>query len=233
VIQTTPYIGHPAYKKMGGRAAYTLAAALFVGAVGCFGGFGLLFEWLPKAAMFPILVFVGIEITAQSFHATPERHYPAVALAMLPALASLVVILFKDAYGPVALPASPDGFVRVQTLRCLANGFILTSLLWAAALAVLLDGRPLAAAAYFGVAGVCAFFGVIHSPLPDEQIGLPWDVMAQLARVAAPFQEAARYQTPYHWAAAYGLVALLLVGLSLAPAGREVSEKKGEKLAER
>src|SRR6185312_9626969 len=34
VIQTTPYIGHPAYKKMGGRAAYTLATALFIGGVG-------------------------------------------------------------------------------------------------------------------------------------------------------------------------------------------------------
>jgi AGZA family xanthine/uracil permease-like MFS transporter len=44
VIQTTPYIGHPAYKKMGGRAAYTLATALFVGGVGYFGGFNLLFE---------------------------------------------------------------------------------------------------------------------------------------------------------------------------------------------
>src|SRR5262249_12816524 len=37
VIQTTPYIGHPAYKKMGGRAAYTLATAFFVGAMGYFG----------------------------------------------------------------------------------------------------------------------------------------------------------------------------------------------------
>ncbi|MCA9222083.1 MAG: hypothetical protein KDA71_17260, partial [Planctomycetales bacterium] len=34
VIQTTPYIGHPAYKAMGGRAAYTLATALFVGTAG-------------------------------------------------------------------------------------------------------------------------------------------------------------------------------------------------------
>ena len=31
VSQSTPYIGHPAYKAMGGRAAYTLACALFVG----------------------------------------------------------------------------------------------------------------------------------------------------------------------------------------------------------
>ena len=34
VIQSTPYIGHPAYKAMGARAAYTLATALFVGGAG-------------------------------------------------------------------------------------------------------------------------------------------------------------------------------------------------------
>ncbi len=35
VLQTTPYIGHPAYKAMGGRAAYTLATALVVGMPAC------------------------------------------------------------------------------------------------------------------------------------------------------------------------------------------------------
>ncbi len=34
VIQTTPYIGQPAYKTMGGRAAYTLATAIFIGLAG-------------------------------------------------------------------------------------------------------------------------------------------------------------------------------------------------------
>src|SRR5262249_25485117 len=47
VIQTTPYIGQPAYKAMGGRAAYTLATALFIGAAGYFGWFTHFFEWLP------------------------------------------------------------------------------------------------------------------------------------------------------------------------------------------
>jgi len=39
VIQSTPYIGHPAYKAMGARSAYRLATALFVGAAGIFGFF--------------------------------------------------------------------------------------------------------------------------------------------------------------------------------------------------
>jgi AGZA family xanthine/uracil permease-like MFS transporter len=223
VIQTTPYIGHPAYKKMGGRAAYTLATALFVGAVGYFGGFTLLFHWLPKAAMFPILVFVGLEITAQSFHATPPRHYPALALAMLPALAYLITVPLNMALGGRD-PAGEDAVRVVQTLRCLANGFIVTSLLWAAALAVLLDGRLVRAAAYFALAGVCSLVGVIHSPLPSERIGLPHHVLAE---VPEAFRAAVECQTPYHWAGAYALVALLLLALA-ALGRREVGSGPGE-----
>ena len=99
VIQTTPYIGQPAYKAMGGRAAYTLATALFIGLAGGLGWFAHLFEWLPEAACFPILVFVGLEIGAQSFRATPTRHYAALALAMLPALAYLAMIPLDMALG--------------------------------------------------------------------------------------------------------------------------------------
>jgi AGZA family xanthine/uracil permease-like MFS transporter len=228
VIQTTPYIGHPAYKKMGGAAAYTLVNALFVGVVGCIGGFTWLYTFLPTAAMFPIFVFVGLEITAQSFHATPQKHFPAVAFAMLPALAYLITVPFNDVTGtlaslklfswPDAATVAAEGGDRaahlllvVQTLRCLANGFLISGMLWAAALAMILDGRMRAAAGYFLVAGLLALVGIIHSPLPSERIDLPWLVLEQ---VPAEFKLAVRYQTPYHWAAAYGLVALLLVGLS-------------------
>jgi AGZA family xanthine/uracil permease-like MFS transporter len=207
VIQTTPYIGHPAYKMMGGRAAYTLATALFVGGVGYLGGFTFLFAALPKAAMFPILVFVGVEITAQSFHATPTRHYPALALAMMPALAYLGVVILNTAFGP-AEPANP---AFVQTLRCLANGFLISGLIWATALALLIDGKPGAAATWFAVAGMLALVGIIHSPLPGEQIALPHTVLAQ---VPEGFREAVRTQTPYHWAATYGLLALIFLGLA-------------------
>jgi AGZA family xanthine/uracil permease-like MFS transporter len=171
----------------------------------------VLFDWLPKAAMFPILVFVGLEITAQSFHATPARHYPALALAMLPALAYLCVVAIKTTAGPMLVPGTPPSREVLQTLRCLSNGFLVSGLLWAAALVMILDGRLRAAAVYFAVAGACAFFGIIHSPLADERIDLPWRALAMLDK---NFVQAARYQSPYHWAAAYGLVALALVGLS-------------------
>jgi AGZA family xanthine/uracil permease-like MFS transporter len=99
VIQTTPYIGHPAYKAMGGRAAYTLATAIFVGGAGLLGYFSLLYDIIPKPAVFPILIFIGLEITAQSFKATPKKHYPAIGLACVPALAVLVLIYVNDLQG--------------------------------------------------------------------------------------------------------------------------------------
>ena len=71
---------------MGGRAAYTLGTAAFIGVAGLTGTFAYLYQAIPGPAILPILVFIGLEITAQSFHATPQRHYPAVAIACVPAL---------------------------------------------------------------------------------------------------------------------------------------------------
>jgi AGZA family xanthine/uracil permease-like MFS transporter len=254
VLQNTPYIGHPAYKAMGSRAAYTLATGLFVGAAGYLGWFPVMFDWLPPAAMFPILVFVGIEITAQSFRATPLRHYPALAFSILPALAALGHILVGQALGGRESAAE-----TAVTLRCLYNGFIITSLLWGAAMAALLDSRLRACAAYLGVAGAFSLFGIIHSPLPDAPIQFPHIVMERLEKkpvasvqtpekgdgtklepakpektpggnettkkdtvtkmepVEAEKASIAPIQTPYHWAAAYGLCALFVLALEWFP----------------
>jgi hypothetical protein len=59
VAQTTPYIGHPAYKAMGGRAAYTLAAGLFVRLGGMLGAMALVIGAIPEAVLTPILLFVA------------------------------------------------------------------------------------------------------------------------------------------------------------------------------
>ncbi|MFM8891625.1 MAG: permease, partial [Planctomycetia bacterium] len=147
VIQTTPYIGHPAYKAMGGRAAYTLATAVFIGLAGLTGTFAYLYQAIPGPAILPILVFIGLEITAQSFHATPPRHHPAVAIACVPALAALVTIQADKLLAAGAAPAG--GLAReLVSIRLLASGFIGTSLLWAGLVAALIDRRLRAAAAW-------------------------------------------------------------------------------------
>jgi AGZA family xanthine/uracil permease-like MFS transporter len=190
---------------------------LFVGAAGIFGFFDVIFLLIPKAVIFPILIFIGLEITAQSFHATPVRHYPAVALACVPALAYLGVlavnqVLTVPGISFEALP--PENQRWIQTVTVIAGGgtFILTSLLWATMLANLIDGRVRAASVALFVGGMMAFFGIIHSPLSSAPIAWPATVVEQLresGRLAATSG-----QTPYHWSAAYTMsaVALLVLG---------------------
>jgi AGZA family xanthine/uracil permease-like MFS transporter len=229
VIQTTPFIGHPAYKAMGGRAAYTLATALFVGAAGTVGFFSELYAVIPKAAVFPILVFIGLEITSQSYHATPQRHYPAVALACVPAMAALVMA-FADRLLPLALGgpsasaadldqlAARDPVLAkdLQTVRMLSAGFIITSLLWSAALASIIDRRLGRAGCYLFVAAVLSLFGVIHSPLKGSPMVVPW--------TADSFPRIAAGQTPICMAGGYAVAAVILLGWGAWRARQPVEE---------
>ena len=214
VIQTTPYIGHPAYKAMGGRAAYALATAIFVGSAGVIGYFGYLYEIIPKASVFPILIFIGLEITAQSFHATPKRHYTAVAIACVPALAALAIIFIDKltAGGSTVGTLEPSLQHEIQTVRMLANGFIVTSLLWGSALAAINDRRLSLAAVYFGVASVCSFFGIMHSPEVGSPMYLPW-------KLELDFQHLV-----YQFTAGYALVSVLLIAWHLISKPQPLNE---------
>jgi hypothetical protein len=60
--------------------------------------------------------------------------------------------------------------------------------------------------------------GVIHSPLPDEQIGLPWNIIKEVGK---PFAVAIETQTPYHWTIVYILMAVMLVGSDVVRRGED------------
>lgn len=222
VIQTTPYIGHPAYKTMGGRAAYTLATALFIGSAGLLGYFGFLYIYLPKVAIVPILVFVGLEIGAQSFSATPVRHYTAVALAMIPALAVLGETLIIDGIltDPAIVSAGitqsnllPSNQKNLEVIHMLNAGFIITSLLWASALAAIIDRRLVRGGVYFLVCCGLTLVGMIHSPLPNNELfllplpGVPANTFGLLS-------DPELTRKVLLVAAGYGLTAVFLFGLA-------------------
>jgi AGZA family xanthine/uracil permease-like MFS transporter len=177
VVQNTPYIGHPAYKAMGARAGYTLATGLLIGLGAMTGLLALLVRVLPEAAVAPILIFIGLEITAQAFHASPPRHGPAVALTFVPVAAAVVSI---QAGGLIAAlnkrPAdlAGDAALGWQTLTMLGNGFILTAVLWGWALVSVIERRPAVAAALLALASVATLCGLIHSPLPNGALFWPW-----------------------------------------------------------
>ncbi|HEX9127208.1 MAG TPA: MFS transporter [Methylomirabilota bacterium] len=177
VIQNTPYIGHPAYKAMGARAGYTLATALVIGVGGAVGAVSVLVSVLPEAAVAPILIFIGLEITAQAFIASPARHAAAVAVSFIPAIAALVLIevnRFLAAVGRSASDLTAEGRAAFQSLLVLGNGFVLTALLWGWALVSIIDGRLGRAASVFAACGTATLFGLIHSPLANGALFWPW-----------------------------------------------------------
>jgi AGZA family xanthine/uracil permease-like MFS transporter len=211
VSQTTPYIGHPAYKAMGGRAAYTLATGLFIGLGGILGYIAFMADALPRPALAPILVFVGLDITEQAYIATPKRHAAAVTLAVFPSIAQLVQIFLSQVYNGALMAAAidpagtmkatglvnPDFIATCAVMVMLAHGFILTAMLWGGAVAFLIDRKVGAAAAALAACAVLALFGFIHSVTPEGGVYLPWRVGSSL---------------PYHWTIAYlGFAALVLL----------------------
>jgi hypothetical protein len=114
----------------------------------------------------------------------------------------------RNVYGREGAPRSRspadlagEGAATYGALLVLGNGFILTAVLWAAALAFIIDRRPGAAAVVLAVCAVATVFGLVHSPLPTGAVFWPWAPGAPLAVAGAV-------------AGAYG--ALALVALLLA-----------------
>lgn len=223
VAQTTPYIGHPAYKAMGGRAAYTLATGLFIGVGGMLGYIAFLAEALPLPALAPILVFIALEMTTQSYVSVPRNHTPAVTLAVMPSVAYLVVIFLSQVHGGALMTAAldpagamaatgltnPDFVQTAGVMVMLANGFIITAMIWGGTAAHLIDRNVPAAARTIATGAVLSLFGFMHSVLPAGGIHLPWNVGSRL---------------PYHWAAAYLGLAVMITALGATRSFRASAE---------
>ncbi|MFQ5508958.1 MAG: MFS transporter [Leptospirillia bacterium] len=209
VVQTTPYIGHPAYKAMGAGLGYTAATALFIGLGGMFGYLAWFVDLLPVAAVAPILLFIGLEITSQAFRVTPVKHFDAVALAFIPIVADLLLIQMKQvlaAVGKGAADLTGSMASTYQTVLVMANGFILTALIWSTLLAFIIDRRFRIAAVFAAIGAGLSLVGLIHSPFDDGRLFLPGASGSEL---------------PVSFAAAYLIIAAFLAIYPQDAASRE------------
>lgn len=172
VAQSTPYIGHPAYKAMGARAGYTFLTGIVIGMAGVFGVLGVIIDFVPEVVVAPVLLFVGLAITEQAFVASPRRHLMAVAFSIIPCLAYVVTIYTGQLLGAGAKP-DPALAAQLGVMSLLASGFIVTAILWGAALVFIIDRRPVGVLVTFGVLAVFSLFGVIHSVASNGGLYLP------------------------------------------------------------
>ncbi len=177
---TTVYIGHPAYKKLGGRSGYALGVGIAFLLIAMFGLMDLLHHYIPVAAVAPILVYIGINITGQAFSATPKAHAVAVAFALLPHVSSILVQHVDAAARTVSgllKQGIPSNFHQVLLAKeyvhynghfSLSKGAIIIGLLWGAIVASLIDKKSLKAAFFSLAAALLTLFGIIHVP----QVGI-------------------------------------------------------------
>ncbi|MCS6985306.1 MAG: hypothetical protein NZM25_09320 [Leptospiraceae bacterium] len=201
VSQSTAYIGHPAYKAMGGRAGYTLLTGLFIGLGGILGYISLMAELIPTAALAPILIFVGLEIVEQAYETARNKHAAAITMAVLPSVAELARIQMSGLYHDfhtvfkklqeIAPEIAREMAFKLDSLKitfeeswitinALGHGFVLTGMLWGAITAYLIEKKYLRSVAYLAVCALFSFFGIIHSVLPEGGLHLPWKIPLEM-----------------------------------------------------
>jgi AGZA family xanthine/uracil permease-like MFS transporter len=246
LAQSAPYFGHAAYKRMGARAAYTLATGITVGLGGIFGFIGFLVELIPGAVVKPILILIGFDMVRLSFQLTPRRHIMAVILAITPAIFHYCFTHLKNVYTHVQSGAAylRDGLSEMQKngvegasallgrlevllppqwlaefalFGALGQGFILIAMIWGSVAAFIIDRKIVRAAATLAIAAVFSLFGIIHSVFPNGSLYLPWRLQDN---AGAGIIDRAR-SFPFEFASAYLLAAVTLLVIYYAGPARK------------
>ncbi|GBF51818.1 permease; transmembrane protein [Leptospira ryugenii] len=200
---TTIYIGHPGWKGLGAKHGYSVLNGIFMSIVCFFGLMGILQALVPIEAGMAIVLWIGIVIGAQAFQATPSLHAPAVVIGLLPALAGWAVLIIQNTFffldRQLQTILSNQGIkaelhhslsdigehvsflpYALSGLLALSQGFLLTSMVWAAIIVFLLEKDFYRAGIWCFVGSVLAGLGLIHSyQLAGNAILNQFSILAQ------------------------------------------------------
>jgi AGZA family xanthine/uracil permease-like MFS transporter len=183
---TTLYIGHPGWKAMGARSGYSALNGIIISALCLFGGVSLVLKFVPMEATLGILLWVSIIITAQAFQETPKGHALAVAVGLIPSLAAWALLLVETSLrtaGSTLFEAVPKfgADLFIHGVVALAQGFIITSMLLSAVIALSIDRRFLKAALWSFAGAILSAIGLIHA-----YVLTPQGVQNKFGWLAAP-----------------------------------------------
>jgi len=231
---TSIYIGHPAWKRMGARAGYSTANALFVTAVCLTGGMALVVWAVPPDAGLAIIIWIGFIITIQAFEASDRRHWPAVLMGMIPVVLAWVTFAMKTAArigaqaAGASVPFTPAlvsefhraGFA-IEGGFAIEQGTFVCALVLSAITVFIIDRRFAMAALWSLIAAALSFLGLLHAWRfqPNDTAGtIPLlDRLAGTHAAGTPLVPAASYAIGY---ATLGVI-LLLVRLFAVPDERQ------------
>jgi AGZA family xanthine/uracil permease-like MFS transporter len=168
---TTLYVGHAAYKANGARSGYSALNGLLTVALCLTGVLPLVLQVIPLEVAGPVVVWFGLVTVGQAFTEVPANQVIAVAMGLIPMLAQWATsladtLLTKAGSSLMAVMPAFSGAgseLALGGLIALGQGGLLTSMLWAATLALAVQRRFAPAAAWMGAAAILSAFGVIHA----------------------------------------------------------------------
>jgi AGZA family xanthine/uracil permease-like MFS transporter len=213
VFPTTIYIGHPGWKALGARSGYSLVNGIVIVALVLFGGIALVEQIVPLEAVIGILLWIGVIITAQAFQEIPKPHAVAVALGLIPSLASWALLLIQTTLNKAGaslyeVADSFGGELYIHGMIALDRGFLLTAMVLSAMMVYIVERDFRRAAAWALVAAALSMVGLVHAYELTEA-----GIVSKFGLAAAPA-----------FGAAYGLTAVLLVALH----GRAVEARNAD-----
>ncbi|HLR20789.1 MAG TPA: hypothetical protein VK087_02160 [Tissierellaceae bacterium] len=169
---TTVYLASISAKWMGAGRGYSIVNGFVFLITATFGVIAAMSKIIPLSVISPILVFVGMSMVAQAFTAVKESHYPAVVLAMFPALANYLASNFADVGDALATEVS-------ASVLPLSQGFMFVAIIWGAILAYSIDGDLRKAGNTSFIGAILASIGFIHAP----QLAFLYDYKYTLAYI--------------------------------------------------
>lgn len=166
---TTIYIGHPGWKDMGARWGYSVINGIVIAVLGLLGAVSLVLHVMPIEVALGILLWIGIVITAQAFQASDQKHALAVAVGLVPGLAAWALMLVESAVRATGgslqqhLAALSFPPLHLNGIIPLQQGFMLSSIIYAAVVAFVIDRQFNRAACWLIAAAVLSALGLIHA----------------------------------------------------------------------
>jgi AGZA family xanthine/uracil permease-like MFS transporter len=131
-------------------------------------------RFIPLEVVAFAVVWFGLAMIGQAFDEVPAGHSIAVALGLVPMLAQWVTQIVdlavrKSGSDWMTVASRMNGEFAIYGLIALGQGALLVSMIWAAALAWIIDRRFLQASAWMLVAAVLSCVGAIHAYRLDAQ----------------------------------------------------------------
>ncbi|SDN89954.1 uracil permease [Vreelandella arcis] len=156
VFPTTVYIATVGAKWMGAGRGYSLLNGAVYAIATMFGLIAMISAIIPVSVVAPILVFVGISMIATAFQANDSRHYPAVALAMLPYFANYVMTRFNRGAEEIVSDIS-------TAIVAAGQGAMFMAIFLGAMTVSVIDHQFRRAAIFALIAAAFSFVGLMHA----------------------------------------------------------------------